>query len=458
MKHNIDNATKGFLAGGMRVMNGFLLAETELAHASLLLSLMSPPSGACILDAGCGIGELARLMHLERPDLDFTLLNTDELQLSHCPKGMTQIKASFDAIPLPDDSVDVVMFNFALCHSEDWLTTLAESRRVLKENGVLFVFDMARRGGCNALMAPVLQANAYPAWQVADVAKRAGFVLDKTMIHPPVEERLKALMPNTYDLVVGDVLPATWRFLKKTIDDPIESAFARHERIGFQFSGGRDSTAALYLLRPYWDRMAIYHLDTGDQFPETIEVVRQVEVELGRPLLRILSDVEAVRRDHGLASDLVPVDNSEAGRLVSGRSQKIIGRYECCYRTLMAPMHRRIQQDGISLLIRGQRDDEYAKPPKRSGDVQDGLELLYPIQSWNGDQVQSYLVDNAIPLAPYYARGARRAPECMGCTAWWDEGRATYLKQYHPLKFASYSAQMALLRVEIDRQYGMLEE
>ena len=41
-------------------------------------------------------------------------------------------------------------------------------------------------------------------------------------------------------------------------------AVARHEKIGFQFSGGRDSVAALHVMRPHWDRMAIYITDTGD--------------------------------------------------------------------------------------------------------------------------------------------------------------------------------------------------
>jgi len=240
--------------------------------------------------------------------------------------------------------------------------------------------------------------------------------------------------------------------------ESVASTFARHERIAFQFSGGRDSTAALYLLRPYWGRMTIYHLDTGDQFPETREVVRQVEADLGQPLSRIEGDVATVQRDFGMASDLVPVNNSEVGRLVSGRSVKIISRYECCYRSLMEPMHARLLQDGNTLLIRGQRDDEYAKQPMRSGDVENGLEVLYPIQSWTGEQVSDYLKNNDLPIAPFYERGARRAPECMGCTAWWDEGRSAYLKQYHPLQFARFQNNMRIIRDEIDRQYATLED
>lgn len=448
---------------GLNVLNGFMLDVREASHCARLLELMSPKPGAVVLDAGCGFGAVAKHMADARPDLRFHLLNLSEVQLEMCPPGMTKLHGSFDAVPLEDASVDVVMFNYAICHSHDWLATLKEARRVLREGGTLFIFDMARVDDQdNYLINRVLQASAYNQWQVTDVAQRAGFDLMEAVIHEPAENRLQGLMGDSYGLVVGEVVPATWRFVKKTISDPVKSAFSRHTRIGFQFSGGRDSTAALYLLREYWPRMTVYHLDTGDQFPETQVVVNQVEAEFiaatGRRFERVVTSAENTRNAYGLASDLVPVDNIPVGRMLSGRDVQIISRYDCCFITLMEPIHRRIQHDGISLLIRGQRDDEYAKQPKRSGDIEDGIEFLYPIQDWTGEQVSAYLKDNGHPVAPFYDRGARRAPECMGCTAWWDEGRGAYMREYHPIKFEQYKSNMQAIRAEIDRQYAMLDD
>lgn len=236
----------------------------------------------------------------------------------------------------------------------------------------------------------------------------------------------------------------------------VSSAFDRHAHVGFQFSGGRDSTAALYLLRPYWDRMTVYHLDTGDQFPETRAVVEAVERDMGRSLARIHGDVEAVRAQHGLPTDLLPVDNTAWGRRISGKPVKLISRYECCYLSLMAPMQARMVADGITLLVRGQRDDEYHQPPLRSGDTEGPMEALYPIQLWTGEEVSAYLVAEGLPLAPFYERGARRAPECMGCTAWWDEGRAAYLRDWHPVAFTRYQQRMAIVKDQIHQQYAVL--
>ena len=232
-------------------------------------------------------------------------------------------------------------------------------------------------------------------------------------------------------------------------------ALTRHERIAFQFSGGRDSTAALYLMREHWDRMTVYHMDTGDQFPETRAVVDRVAQDVS--LVRITADVTAYRAEQ-LASDLVPVDNLPLGLMVSGRTQKIVARWECCYRNLMEPMHQRMLDDGITLIVRGQRDDEFVAPPMRSGDVQAGIEVLYPIQQWSGAEVTAFLQAHDLPIAPYYERGARRAPECLGCTAWWDEGRAQYLRDHHPEAYAAYRENMKVIRIEIDRQYAMLDD
>lgn len=242
----------------------------------------------------------------------------------------------------------------------------------------------------------------------------------------------------------------------------ITQAFERHQRVAFQFSGGRDSVAALYLLRRFWGLMTVYHLDSGDQFPETQQVFKAVAADYkkvtGQDFVVLHGDVQSVREKFGLASDLVPVDNMEVGRMVSGSPVKIINRYECCVRTLMLPMNQRMIADGITLLIRGQRDDDYVTPPRRSAQVADGFEFLYPIQSWNADQVDAFLTEHCLPVAPFYAAGLKGSPECMGCTAWWNDGRAGYMKQHHPQEHRMVMQKMSVIRDVVNQQYAFLND
>lgn len=234
-----------------------------------------------------------------------------------------------------------------------------------------------------------------------------------------------------------------------------DSVFARHERVAFQVSGGRDSTAAMFLMRRNWDRMRFYHVDGGDQFPETRAVIEELATYV--PITVLCSSAPRVRAEFGLPSDLVPVDNTAFGRMVSGEIVKINSRYDCCYKTLMEPMHQRMVEDGITLIVRGQRDDEYATPPLRSGAQSGGFEVLYPIQDWTGDMVSEFLRTFDLPLAPYYERGMTQAPECMGCTAWWDEGRGKYLQEYHPVAFVKFARDMSTVHAAIVGQYTKMD-
>ena len=237
--------------------------------------------------------------------------------------------------------------------------------------------------------------------------------------------------------------------------DQVGQAFDRHSHIAFQFSGGRDSIAALYLMRDFWPRMVVYHLDAGDQFPETREVVRQVGLDV--PIRIIRGWALEVRAEFGLPTDLLPVDNTELGLMVSGQAQRLIGRFECCVRSLMAPMHERMVADGMTLLVRGTRADEFkGDMPARSGTTQNGIEVLFPIEEWSADMVDEFIALHGLPVPNFYAQGMTQAPECMGCTAWWSEGRKQYLKRNYPAHHAEYLHNISIVRNAVRRQLATL--
>jgi SAM-dependent methyltransferase len=53
----------------------------------------------------------------------------------------TPIQAEFVALPIPDSSVDVVIFNASLHYAENYEQTLGEALRVLHSNGILVIMD-----------------------------------------------------------------------------------------------------------------------------------------------------------------------------------------------------------------------------------------------------------------------------------------------------------------------------
>ena len=85
---------------------------------------------------------------------------------------------------------------------------------------------------------------------------------------------------------------------------------AAGERAALQFSGGKDSTALLYLARPYLDRITVYFAETGAVFSHVRRHVEETCDALGARLKVVLPPrpVQEHIDAQGLPSDLVPVE------------------------------------------------------------------------------------------------------------------------------------------------------
>jgi phosphoadenosine phosphosulfate reductase len=207
----------------------------------------------------------------------------------------------------------------------------------------------------------------------------------------------------------------------------------RHDRIALQFSGGRDSIACLYLMRPWWDRLTVYWCDTGAAYPETVSLVAKVR-EMVPNFAVIQGQQPAVIAGHGMPTDILPVSSTPMGIAGSGKGEPMQDRYSCCLRSIMLPLHQRMLDDGITLIIRGQKTADRLKGLLRSGDVDVGIEYLFPIEDWDSRKVMAYLRDQDAPIPRFY-EVLNSAPDCMTCSAYWEEGAMSYLKRYHHAQY-----------------------
>lgn len=208
----LNEATAEVVRRGIRILQGYRLAPTDAAHVSALLRYMAPDGDATIIDAGCGFGEVARLMAAERPDLDFILVNNNALQLSYAPPCFHHVLADMHDMPLRDGGVDGVMFLYSLCHT-DFHTALAEAARVTKRGGLLFVFDYERLRGDNRHMTTRLCARALPFAEMRRIAMDAGW---QPVMHdyPDGDDALfRSLFENAteYALIFNDLVPIIWK-------------------------------------------------------------------------------------------------------------------------------------------------------------------------------------------------------------------------------------------------------
>jgi SAM-dependent methyltransferase len=208
----IDAQTPTAVAAGHLVLQAHRFAASDFDHVAQLHNWAELPKNAYVLDAGCGVGETAKIFKELRPDLDFCLVNLSDVQLAYAPPKMEQHCCDFCAVPEPDGVFDAALFFFSIGHA-DAGAALREAGRLLRKGGVLAIYDMVRVSGDNSAMACV-QYEVHPRGVMAREAEKAGFKAD-FYIEPYDDGRYGySVMGDEYSKVFGGTIPAFWRFVK----------------------------------------------------------------------------------------------------------------------------------------------------------------------------------------------------------------------------------------------------
>lgn len=235
---------------------------------------------------------------------------------------------------------------------------------------------------------------------------------------------------------------------------------SRYRNPALHFSGGKDSLACLYLLRDQLDRVTVYWVNAGDGCPETLALIEKVRASIPR-FVEVRTDVKQWREVNGLPSDLVPASAHSIGVAYGLAKQKLSCRFDCCYANLMLPMHERMLADDVDAVIRGTKVADTGKLPAEG--ATEFYDVLLPLRDWSHQDVFDYLASVKAPFNPIYSHfKSLSAPECFGCTAWWGDGKADYLRARHPaayvetrIKLADISRMVRAHLQELDTELGV---
>ena len=108
---------------------------------SLCRFLDTLPAEAKVLDVGAGTGVLCELSLACRDDLVLTAADPAEGMLRYCKEGVQTVVSPAEALPFDNDSFDAIMMGEALHHFRDVDAAFLEIARILKSNGMLFIYD-----------------------------------------------------------------------------------------------------------------------------------------------------------------------------------------------------------------------------------------------------------------------------------------------------------------------------
>ncbi|KVC30705.1 phosphoadenosine phosphosulfate reductase family protein [Burkholderia pseudomultivorans] len=252
-------------------------------------------------------------------------------------------------------------------------------------------------------------------------------------------------------------------FLVEVARKDIERAMTTHQRAALTFSGGKDSLACLYLLRPWWDRVIVLWANAGDPYPETIKQMERI-----RALVPNFVEVTGPGyiRGHGpeqtFPADMVPLSATPAGRMAEASAPrfKVHSKFDCCWSNWWLPLNNKVNELGIDLLVRGDREDEKLTNNavlNATGNEGGGTYLL-PLRHWSKEDVFAYLRTEGVEIPRSYEYGLGSL-DCLHCTAWLNESgkKLQYLRDFHPEAAVEYEQRLRLIQSEQERHVRLMK-
>lgn len=125
--------------GGRHVEQYELDIRMQARRTSVAYALADLPDHSRVLDVGCGIGDLVRMLSdrsLRSTGVDISM-HSLTIALAASPKGGAYAAASADRLPFPDGTFDALISIEVLEHLPDDRAGAIEMARVLKPNGLL---------------------------------------------------------------------------------------------------------------------------------------------------------------------------------------------------------------------------------------------------------------------------------------------------------------------------------
>jgi phosphoadenosine phosphosulfate reductase len=176
-------------------------------------------------------------------------------------------------------------------------------------------------------------------------------------------------------------------------------------RLAMATACGAEGCCLIHMLAEIEPAVRVFNLDTGYQFPETLELRQRIQERYG-------IEVELVRPEQG-----VPEYEARHGGPLYRRLPE-----QCCHDRKIVPLRRALAGDDawISGIRRDQTPDR-ARAHRVGWDARFGLVKVNPLLGWTRSDVWRFILDHDVPYNPLHDQGYPSIG-CWPCTGPVAEG------------------------------------
>jgi len=213
----------------------------------------------------------------------------------------------------------------------------------------------------------------------------------------------------------------------------LDTFFSRHDKVALMFSGGKDSIACMYLLKPYLDKVTLVWVNRGADLPEITSYMESIRAQVPN-FLEVITDQPKNVEMFGHPADVVPISYTPIGQLcTSSKPIKFRSYMDCCADNFWNPAEAKIREMGFTGVVRGQRNSDTHKSPVSSGHIWNGVEYVFPINDWSTEDVLTYIQKCGEEITERLLM-SHSSLDCWDCTAYLGENkdRMKYLKKHYP--------------------------